>query len=287
MPSVSIAGASVAEGNAGSQTVTLTLTLSSAAAGGETVAWVTSNGTATAGSDYTAASGTVTFAAGATSATITLTVLGDTTVEPDETFTVTLSSPTGLTLGTSSATVTIANDDAAPARTVSIAGASIAEGNNGSKPVTLTLTLSSAAAGGETVKWTTANGTATSGSDYTAASGTVTFAAGATSATISVTVLGDRTGEPDETFTVSLSNPSGLTLGTSSATVTITNDDAAPAKIGVDRRRERRRGRRGLEDRDADADAVVGGRRWRDRHSGRRRTARRPRVRTTRRLRAP
>src|SRR5207237_35033 len=90
--SVSIAGASVAEGAAGpTKTVTLTLTLSSAAAGGETVAWATSNATATAGSDYTAASGVVTFAAGATSATISLTVAGDGVVEPDETFGVTLS----------------------------------------------------------------------------------------------------------------------------------------------------------------------------------------------------
>src|SRR5205085_287891 len=107
--SVSIAGASVAEGNSGSKTVTLTLTLAAAAAGGETVAWATSNGTATAGSDYTAASGVVTLAAGATSATIALTVLGDTAVESNETFGVTLSSPTGgLTLGSpASATVTI------------------------------------------------------------------------------------------------------------------------------------------------------------------------------------
>ncbi|MDX6678526.1 MAG: hypothetical protein QOE31_2578, partial [Solirubrobacteraceae bacterium] len=231
VPAVSIAGASVAEGAAGAtKTVTLTLSLSAPAAGGETVAWTTSNGTATAGSDYTAASGSVTFVAGATSATISVTVLGDGAVEADETFSVTLSSPSsGLTLGTSSATVTITNDDAAPARSVSIAGASLAEGNSGSKTVTLTLTLSTAAAGGETVAWTTANGTATSGSDYTAASGTVTFAAGATSATITLTVLGDATVEADEAFSVTLSSPSsGLTLGTSSATVTITNDDAAP-----------------------------------------------------------
>ena len=226
---VSIADASTAEGNTGSKAVTLTLTLSSAAVGGETVAWATSNGSATAGSDYTAASGTVTFATGATSATISVTVLGDTTVEGNESFTVTLSSPTGgLTLGTSSATVMITNDDVAPARSVSIAGASTTEGNSGSKTITLTLTLSAAAVGGETVAWATSNGTATAGSDYTAASGTVTFAAGATSATISVTVLGDSVVEANETFTVTLSNPTGgLTLGTSSATATITNDDVS------------------------------------------------------------
>ena len=145
-PSVSISGASVAEGNSGTKTVTLTLTLSSPAAGGETVGWATSNGTATAGSDYTSASGTVTFAAGATSATITLTVLGDTTVEGDETFGVTLSNPSsGLTLGTSSATVTITNDDVTPPPlTVSVANASITEADRNTSTMTFTLTLSRA-----------------------------------------------------------------------------------------------------------------------------------------------
>src|SRR5205085_9216194 len=92
--SVTIANTSVTEGNTGSKTVTLTLTLSAPAVGNETVAWATSNATATAGSDYAAASGFVTFAAGATTATFTVAVLGDNVVEGDETFVVTLSSPT-------------------------------------------------------------------------------------------------------------------------------------------------------------------------------------------------
>ena len=235
LPVASIAGASVTEGNSASKTLTLTVSLSSAAVGGETVAWATSNGTASAGSDYTAASGTLTFAAGATSATFTVTVLGDTAIEPDETFVVTLSSPTGgLTLGSpSSATVTILNDDAG--RSVSIANASTTEGNNGTKTLTLTLTLSSAAVGGETVAWATSNGTAAAGTDYNAGSGTVTFAAGATTATISLTIRGDRTAEPDETFVVTLSSPTGgLALGSpSQATVTIVNDDGAVARVAT------------------------------------------------------
>ena len=231
---VTIAGVSAAEGNTGSSTVTLTLTLSAPAVGGETVAWATSNGTATtANSDYTAASGTVTFAAGATTATISVTIRGDRTVEGDETFVVTLSNPTGgLSLGTpASATVTIVTDDGVVPRAVTITGASTAEGNSGSTTVTLTLTLSTAAAGGETVAWVTSNGTATAGTDYTAASGIATFAAGALTTTITLTVLGDATVEPNETFTVTLSNPTGsLTLGSpSSATVTITNDDVPPS----------------------------------------------------------
>ncbi|PRC51841.1 hypothetical protein C6A85_61995, partial [Mycobacterium sp. ITM-2017-0098] len=77
------------------------------------VAYATSNGTATAGSDFTAKSGTVTFAAGVTSQQISVAVVGDTVVESNETFTVTLSSPTGATIADGSAVGTITNDDVA------------------------------------------------------------------------------------------------------------------------------------------------------------------------------
>ena len=76
-----------------------------------TVGYATADGSASAGLDYTAASGTVTFTAGQTSQDIIVSVAGDATVEADETFTVTLSAPTGATLGTATSTVTIANDD--------------------------------------------------------------------------------------------------------------------------------------------------------------------------------
>ena len=76
-----------------------------------------------------------------------------------------------------------------------------------------------------TVDYTTSGGTATAGSDYTAASGTLTIAAGQTSGTIPVSVLGDKTHEPNETFTLTLSNPAGATIVTSTATGTIINDD--------------------------------------------------------------
>jgi Calx-beta domain len=96
------------------------------------------------------------------------------------------------------------------------------------RTVPVTLSLSAPAIGGETVRWATANGTATAGSDYVAASGTVTFAPGAASATISVTLIGDGSWEGDESFSVVLSAPTGLRLGATSALVSIMNDDAAP-----------------------------------------------------------
>ena len=110
-PSVSIADASLTEGNSGTSNMAFTVALSKASTAPVTVYAATSNGTATAGSDYIADSGTLTFAAGETSKTITVAVTGDTAVEPDETFTVTLSNPTGATLARAVATGTILNED--------------------------------------------------------------------------------------------------------------------------------------------------------------------------------
>ncbi len=98
-----------------------------------TVGYTTANGTATAGVDYTADSGTVTFAPGVTSQQLNVGVLGDTTVEANETFTVTLSNPTGATLAAGAAIGTITNDDvgAPPLSTLSISDASVAENSPG------------------------------------------------------------------------------------------------------------------------------------------------------------
>lgn len=113
LPTLSIADARIPEGNAGINDMTFAVTLSAASATPITVRYVTSNGTATAGKDYAAQSGTITFAAGQSSQTIRIGVLGDTTVEPTETFTLTLSRPVGATLARAVATGTIVNDDTA------------------------------------------------------------------------------------------------------------------------------------------------------------------------------
>ena len=113
VPSVSIGDVSVTEGSAGTTTATLTLRLSGPTTIATTVATSTANATAIAGSDYAAASGTVTFAAGATTTQITESVLGDTAVEPNEAFQVMLSAPSGLTIADGSAAVTIMDDDTA------------------------------------------------------------------------------------------------------------------------------------------------------------------------------
>lgn len=226
-PSISVSDASKAEGNSGSSNIAFTVSLSKASSAPVTVKYATANGTATAGQDFTASSGTVTFAPGVTSQTINVAVTGDGAVEADEKFTVTLSSPSGATISRATATGTITNDDVAPP-TVSIANASVNEGNSATTKMGFTVTLSKASTTPVTVKYATANGTATAGQDYTATSGTLTFAPGTTSQVVNVVVLGDSTVESNETFTVTLSNVSGATIGTATATGTIVNDDVAP-----------------------------------------------------------
>ena len=103
-----MADATVTEGNSGSSNASFTVTLSAASGQTVTVAFATSNGTATAGSDYTATNGTLSFAAGETSKTIPVAVLGDTVNEPNETFTLTLSAATNATIADNSAVVFIA-----------------------------------------------------------------------------------------------------------------------------------------------------------------------------------
>ncbi|GAY13895.1 cellulase family glycosylhydrolase [Mycobacterium sp. shizuoka-1] len=110
---------------------------------------------------------------------------------------------------------------------LSIADTTVAEGNSGTTNATFTVTLSKPATTPVTVSYTTANGTATAGADYTSATGTLTFNPGVTSQTVTVKVTGDANIEPNETFTVALSNPSGATLTRATATATITNDDVA------------------------------------------------------------
>jgi microcystin-dependent protein len=130
-------------------------------------------------------------------------------------------------LGNAQALGTITNDDALPvAGSVSIADVVITEGDAGTKLATFTLTRTGGTAAFD-VSFSTANGTATAGSDYVAAAGTASFAAGVNTATVSVIINGDTTFESNETFFVNLASPTnGATLTDAQALGTITNDDA-------------------------------------------------------------
>jgi hypothetical protein len=232
--SIAINDVTLSEGNSGTTNFTFTATLTGSVAGGFTVPFSTSNGTATAGSDYTAASGTLTFA-GTAGETQTFTVLvnGDATVEANETFNANLGAPSNasVTVSDGSGVGTINNDDGA---SIAINDVTLSEGNSGTTNFTFTATLTGSVAGGFTVPFSTSNGTATAGSDYTAASGTLTFAgtAGETQ-TFTVLVTGDTTVEVNETFNANLGTPSnaGVTVSDGAGVGTINNDDTATLAI--------------------------------------------------------
>ncbi len=227
-PGVSIGNVSLNEGNSGTTTARFTVTLSAAASAPVQVVYTTANGTAAAGSDYAAKSGTLSFAAGETAKTIDVLVTGDTQVEADETFLVRLTSATSATITGAQATGTIVNDDQPPPLpTLSIGNATVIEGNSGTAGMVFTVTLSQASASAVTVRYATADGTATAGSDYDAASGTLTFAPGVTSKTLTVSVRGDTLVEGAEGFRVLLSNATGATIASGTGTGTITDDDQA------------------------------------------------------------
>jgi peptidoglycan-N-acetylglucosamine deacetylase len=229
-PVVRVSDASVGEpGPGATRTASVSVRLSAPSGRKVTVGYTTADGTATAGRDYDATSGTLTFAPGQTAKTVAVTVRGDALDEPDETFRVRLRDPSACTIGRGTATVTIRDGDPPP--TVSIQDASVVEGAAGSSvTATLAVTLSARSAKTITVGYATADGTATAPADYAATSGTLTFAPGQTKASVAVTVRGDDDVEGDEAFSVTLSNPSNTTLARGSAVVTIFDDDTAPSE---------------------------------------------------------
>ncbi len=214
--------------------VTITVTRTGGADGLVEVDYATSDGTATVDADYTAATGTVSFADQDTAAkTFTITVLDDALVEGDETVNLALSHPQGTTLGTpATAVLTITDDDDLPAPgTLQFSTDTYSISETGSD-VTITVTRTGGADGLVEVDYATNDGTATVDADYTAASGTITFADQDTTAkTFTVAILDDTLIEGDETVNLTLSNPTGgATLGTPAAAVlTVTDDDDPPA----------------------------------------------------------
>jgi hypothetical protein len=224
---VTIDDVSLSEGNAGDTSFTFTLTLDGPAVGGESVLVSTGGGTATAVTDYTSlTSQPVTFAAGDVSKTVTVLVKGDTDFEPSETFNAIVTTPISLLVDDGTGVGTILNDDVAPPPDItSITNVTMAEGNAGTTAFTFTLTLDAPAPSGSSVLATTTH-VSTDDTDLAPlANVPVTFATGATTTTVTVLVNGDPDVEVDETFTLGLSAPTNITIGDSSATGTIQNDD--------------------------------------------------------------
>ena len=231
------------EGTGSTTPFTFTVTRSGDTGMAHSAAWAVTGGGANAASatDFAGGalpSGTVNFATGETSKTITVDVAGDTAVEADEGFTVTLSAGSfGVAFATASATGTIRNDDASLA--IAAASSDLAEGHAGTTAFTFTVTRAGDTSTAHSVGWavTGSGANAASAADFVGGalpSGTVSFAAGETSKTITVNVAGDAAVEADEGFTVTLSGAStGASIGTASATGTVRNDDATLAIAAV------------------------------------------------------
>lgn len=208
----------VSEGNSGSTNAVFTVKLSSASTKVVTVNYATANQTATAGSDYTASNGILTFNPGEIEKTINVAVLGDTISESDETFLVNLLNPTNAAISDNQGIGLILNDDTP---TISINDITVVEGQDSQG--TLTISLNSISTKAVTVNYSTTAGTATTNSDFTAIAGTLTFNPGDTSKTLNVPILNDSLNEADEKFTVTLTNPTNVVLGKSTSNVTITD----------------------------------------------------------------
>jgi peptidoglycan/xylan/chitin deacetylase (PgdA/CDA1 family) len=233
VPSARIDDVQVTEGAAGTTTnARLTVTLSEPTSRTVSLAYTTVGGTAKAGRDFTASSGTVSFAVGQRSRTISVRVRGDDLDEFTERFEVRLSAPSGATIARGRGTVTILDDDPPPR--LSVRDASITEGAAGARTtVRVPVRLSSPSGKTITVRYATVAGTAAVGTDHLAASGTLTFSAGSTLRYADVVVIGDDLDEATETFQVRLTDPSRATIERGTATVSILDDDPPPA-VGVD-----------------------------------------------------
>ncbi len=231
LPELSFASTNITV-NENAGTATLTVELDPASTGTVTVDYATSDETAEAGEDYTAASGTLTFAASETSKTITVPILNDTDYDPTERFRVTLSNASGATLPTSPwAQVNITNNDAVP--TASIANVTVGEGAG-----TMTLTLELDRLSNRDIFYNTltsgVSGTATVTNDYVGfITRPFTVPKGAMSATFDITLVDDNLDETDETIVIVWIEGSGGNATPASITVTgtITDDDTANVTV--------------------------------------------------------
>ena len=236
---LTVNNASVTEGNAPTgRNAVFTVRLTAAASITVRVNYQTTNGSATAGTDYTAVSGTLTFAPGQTVQTVQVPVTGDTTVERDETLYLDLSNPVAAgraaILDRSRGVGVIVNDDTAA---LFISNGTVTEGNGGTRLLNLTVRLARPSDAAVRVDYTTGDLTAqTADGDYIAHSSRLVFAPGQTVRTVQVVVRGDTTVEVNETLRVMLSglDASGRDVrqGRANGIGAILNDDAARVNIG-------------------------------------------------------
>jgi hypothetical protein len=191
-------------------------------AGAGSVSFATQNSTAVAGTDFTQTNGTLNFAAGEATKTLTVPITPDALQEGDERFFVNLSAPQNGTVAETSAEVYIVDDDTS---SFVIEGTGVMEGDSGTTPLVFTVRRYGSLAGSATLNYATSNSNATAPADYAQANGTITFDPGDAFKTITVQVVADNAEEPAEQFFMGISNSTNGTIVETNAAGLIFDDD--------------------------------------------------------------
>ncbi|MCP3938133.1 MAG: DUF11 domain-containing protein, partial [Actinomycetia bacterium] len=221
-PVLSITGATVTEAPGAQLAFTVAL---SAASGFEVTAdYQTAGGTASVGLDYAAVAGSVSLAAGMTSATVVVPILDDAFDEDDEMVLLSLSDPVNAQPPAVPVAGTIVDDDPLPA--LSIDDVTVVEGDpGGTATAAFTVSLSAVSGRQVTVEYATANGDAEAGEDFAAAAGTVVFAPGETIMPVQIDVLANDYQESEEAFSVLLASPVHAVVADAEGVAIIVDDD--------------------------------------------------------------
>ncbi|MHC4877828.1 MAG: Calx-beta domain-containing protein, partial [Planctomycetota bacterium] len=213
----------------GPQTASVVVSLDAASSVDVSVDFSTISATATADVDFMSVGGTLVFPAGTTTQTIDIPIINELVIEPDESFLIQLSNPVNGILLDAQAQATLFDDDNGPAAsTVALSDVSVPEGE-AVTDVVLTLTRSGDSTGSGSVDISSIDGSALGGSDFVIPTGTATFGPGDTTATVTIQIVGDTRAEGTEQFQITLINPVNVVIANTTATVTILDDDGAPA----------------------------------------------------------
>jgi len=223
-PTITVQDLTLVEGDSGSREATFTLALDATSDKEITIDYSTVDGTAIAGDDYEAIAGTLTFAPGEISKIVSVLVNSDTLDELDEAFFLQLDNAVNSVIDRDQVTVTITNDDNPPSVTVN--DITLTEGSNSA---VFTITLDNPSGKEITIDYSTVDGTAIAGEDYTTVTGTITFAPGETSQIIEVALLGDSIDEFNESFSLNLDGGSNVIITNSQATANLDDNDDAPS----------------------------------------------------------
>jgi hypothetical protein len=268
VPFLSVNDVSITEGDFGTKAMVFTVTLSAASNQTVKVDYATADGTATAGSDYVATNGTLTFNSGDLTKTVQVTINGDQSFEPDETFFINLSNPANANLSKGQGRGTILNDDAqggfisfsqgsySSTESAGVITVRINRGNDVSRAATVDYATSDT---GAPTSCATSNGLASSRCDFISAAGTLRFGPGDTQKTFTVLVNSDAYNEGSETFGITLSNLTGgaVLLGSSTASGIIFNSPVGPANVIDDATTFVRQHYRDFLNRDADSSGLA------------------------------